>query len=278
MSTALVTGASTGIGRALTRALAQRGYQLVLVSRDAARLEALAATLPSPGASHQVLAADLATPAGCRAVERRLEDERHPVDLLVNNAGIALPRPFPDNPVEAEEAVLNLNVRAVLRLTHAALPGMVARQSGAVLNVASVAALGPGWLASTYPPSKSWILAFTESVGRSQQVRQAGVRMTAVLPGYTRTEFHARANIAPENLPSWMWLSPDRVAETALRDLERGRTVSIPSARYRLVSWGLRHLPRPVVLPWCWDPSGAAEPGGWENAGQRERRQESAGK
>ncbi|WP_093796863.1 SDR family oxidoreductase [Streptomyces sp. Wb2n-11] len=260
MPTALVTGASTGIGRALAHALADRGYHLILVSRDAARLEALAVALPSPGASHEVLAADLATTNGCRTVERRLQDKGHPVDLLVNNAGIAPPLPFPGNPVEVEEAVLDLNVRAVLRLTHAVLPGMVARRSGSVLNVASVAALGPGWLASTYPPSKSWILAFTESVGRSQYVRRAGVRMTAVLPGYTRTDFHARARIATENFPSWMWLSPDRVAETALRDLERGRTVSVPTARYRLLCRALRHLPRPLVLPWCWDPSGAAEP------------------
>jgi short-subunit dehydrogenase len=260
MPTALVTGASAGIGRALARALANRGHQLVLVSRDSARLEALAAALPCPrGASHQVLAADLATVSGCRAVERKLQDERHPVDLLVNNAGVTPPKPFPDNPVETEEAVLDLNVRAVLRLTHAALPGMVARRSGGVLNVASVAALGPGWLASTYPPSKSWILAFTESVGRSRHIRQAGVRMTAVLPGYTRTEFHSRAQISTENFPPWMWLSADRVAETALRDLARGRTVSIPSARYRAVGWALRHLPRPVVLPWCWDPSTTAE-------------------
>lgn len=259
MLTALVTGASSGIGRALAGALAGRGYHLVLVSRDAERLQVLAAALASSGAPHQVLAADLATVDGCRTVERRLQDDGHPVDLLVNNAGITSPLPFPGNPVEAEEAVLDLNVRAVLRLTHAALPGMVARRSGGVLNVASVAALGPGWLASTYPPSKSWVLAFTESVGRSRHVRGAGVRMTAVLPGYTKTDFHARACIATENFPSWMWLSPDRVAETALRDLERGRAVSIPTARYRLLSWALRHLPRPLVLPWSWDPSGAAE-------------------
>ncbi|GGQ46322.1 SDR family NAD(P)-dependent oxidoreductase [Streptomyces mutabilis] len=257
MSTALVTGASAGIGRALAHALADRGYRLVLVSRDAGRLEALAAALPSSGLPHQVLAADLTTMDGCRRVERRLQDDAHPVELLVNNAGIAPPQPFPRNPVETEETVLDLNVRAVLRLTHAALPGMLARHSGGVLNVASVAALGPGWLASTYPPSKSWLLAFTESVGRSRQVRRAGVRMTAVLPGYTRTEFHSRARISTGNFPAWMWLSPSRVAETALRDLERGRTVSIPGTRYRLLCWALKHLPRPAVLPWCWDPSDA---------------------
>ncbi|MER7402825.1 SDR family oxidoreductase [Streptomyces sp. NPDC000070] len=260
MPTALVTGASAGIGRALARKLADRGYRLVLVSRDVARLEAVATALPARSDPHEVLAADLATVAGCHKVERRLQDEEDPIDLLVNNAGIAPPKPFLNNPVEVEEAVLDLNVRAVLRLTHAALPGMVARGSGGVLNVASVSALGPGWLASTYPPSKSWVLAFTESLGRSRHVRRSGVRMTAVLPGYTRTEFHTRARIPAENFPSWMWLSADRVAETALRDLHRGRTVCIPGIRYRLACWALRHLPRPLVLPWCWDPSGTADP------------------
>ncbi|MFE9708435.1 SDR family NAD(P)-dependent oxidoreductase [Streptomyces sp. NPDC005930] len=208
-----------------------------------------------------MLPADLSTVAGCRPVELRLRDKSRPVDLLVNNAGSAPPKSFPENTAETEEAVLDLNVRALLRLTHAALPGMVARRSGGVLNVASVAAPGPGWLASTYPASKSWVLAFTESLGRSRHVLRAGVRMTVVLPGYTRTEFHARAGIATRNFPSWIWLSAERVAETALRDLERGRTVSIPSTRYRLTGWALRHLPRPVVLPWCWDPSTTAEPG-----------------
>lgn len=265
MPTAVVTGASAGIGLAFAELLAERGYHLVLVARDGARLDALAAALRSPGRPHQVIPADLATVAGCRAVEQRLADGAAPVDLLVNNAGAAPSRPFPENPVAAEEAVLDLNVRAVLRLTHAALPGMVARRSGGVLNVASVAALGPGWLASTYPPSKSWVLAFTESVGRSDLVRRAGVRMTAVLPGYTRTEFHRRAGIAASEFPGWMWLPAARVAATALRDLDRGRTVSIPGLRYRLAGWALRHLPRPVVAPWCWDPSrpsGAPAAGG----------------
>ncbi|MTE22345.1 SDR family NAD(P)-dependent oxidoreductase [Streptomyces sp. TRM43335] len=255
MPTAVVTGAGTGIGLAFAEALASRGYHLVLVARDGARLGAPAAALPAPGRPHQVIPADLATTAGCRAVEQRLADATDPVDLLVNNAGAAPSRPFPENPVEAEEAVLDLNVRAVLRLTHAALPGMMARRSGGVLNVASVAALGPGWLASTYPPSKSWVLAFTESVGRSAPVRRAGVRMTAVLPGYTRTEFHRRAGIDASEFPAWMWLSATRVAATALRDLDRGRAVSIPGVRYRLAGWAFRHLPRPMVMPWCWDPS-----------------------
>ncbi|WPO70377.1 SDR family NAD(P)-dependent oxidoreductase [Streptomyces sp. KN37] len=158
---------------AVAHALADRGHCLVLVARDVSRLEELAAALPSWGTPHQVLAADLTTVTGCRAVEQRLKDATHAVDLLVNNAGAALSRPFTDNSVEAEEALLDLNVRAVLRLTHAALPGMVVRRSGSVLNVASVAALGPGWLASTYPPSKSWILAFrSPSVIRGNSSRR----------------------------------------------------------------------------------------------------------
>ncbi len=257
MPTAVVTGATAGIGLAFARTLADRGYHLVLVARNAKRLGAVGAALPSPGRPHLVLPADLTTTAGCRLVEQRVTNDAEPVDLLVNSAGIAASRPFLESTIEEEESVLDLNVRAPLRLTKAALPGMLARGSGGVLNVASVAALGPAWLASTYPPSKAWILAFTESVGHSEGIRRrSGVRMTAVLPGYTRTEFHQRAGIPTANIPNWMWLDADRVAVTALRDLHRGRVVSIPSARYRLAGWALRHLPRPLVRPWCWDQAG----------------------
>ncbi|MCT9108926.1 SDR family NAD(P)-dependent oxidoreductase [Streptomyces mirabilis] len=253
MPLALVTGATSGIGSAFADRLAHTGHDLILVARTRHHLERQAEVLRHRTAVRvEMLPADLSTTEGCRLVEHRLTT-REPVDLLVNNAGIVLNKPFPQNDITAEELVLNVNVRAVLRLTHTVLPGMVGRGEGRVINVASFTALGPGGLATTYPASKSWVLAFTESVGRSAQVRNSGVRVMALLPGFTKTEIFDRSGIDPLNLPRWMWLRADQVVATALRDLDRGRTVSVPSVRYKVAAWGLRHLPRPLLRPFSWD-------------------------
>lgn len=255
MPTALVTGATAGLGRAFARVLAEQGHDLVLVARSEIDLKERAEELRATyGTEVETLPVDLTTDDGCALVADRIKAEPR-IDLLVNNAGMGYERPFLDTGAAAEERLLDLNVRAVLRLTDAALGVMTARRSGSVLNVASVAGLGPAWLSSTYPASKAWILAFTESLAASHQVRSAGVRMTALLPGYTRTEFHQRAGIPTTFPPPWLWLDADRVVRTALRDLERGKVVSVPSLRYKLAALGLRHLPRSLSQLVAWDIS-----------------------
>ncbi len=264
MSLALVTGATSGIGRAFARRLARAGHDLIVVARTRHRLEELAEDLRRESDVHvEVITADLSTVEGCRSVEDRLTATPF-VELLVNNAGIMLREPFPYTDDADEERLLAVNVRAVLRLTHAVLPAMIERGSGRIVNVSSFSAHGPGALATTYPASKSWVLAFSEAVGRSARVRRAGVRIMALLPGFTPTELHERSGIDLTSLPRWMWLDTDRVVDAALRDLERGRNVSVPSVRYKLAAWGLRHLPRPLLLPLSWDfsaPSGFWRPG-----------------
>lgn len=264
MPLALVTGATSGIGRAFARRLALTHHDLIVVARTRHRLEELAEELRrESGVRVEVLAADLSTVDGCRSVEDRLTATPS-VDLLVNNAGIMLGEPFPYTRGTDEERLLAVNVRAVLRLTRAVLPAMIERRSGRIVNVASFSAYGPGGLATTYPASKSWVLAFSEAVGRSARVRRAGVRVMVLLPGFTRTELHERSGIDLTGLPRWMWLDAGRVVDAALRDLERGRTVSVPGVRYKLAAWGLRHLPRPLLSPLAWDFSA---PGGWWRPG-----------
>ncbi|WP_433611879.1 SDR family NAD(P)-dependent oxidoreductase [Dactylosporangium sp. CA-139114] len=239
MPTALVTGASAGLGAAFARELAARGHALVLVARRGERLEALAAELPGPV---EVLVADLATTEGADAVAARLSDPGRPVDLLVNNAGRSLNRSFLRSTPELEEELLRLNVHAVMRLTLAALPGMVERGRGGIVNVSSAsgfAALMPG---STYPASKAWVTSFSES--QALLVRGTGVRVMALCPGYVRTEFHEAAGIDMSRAPSWIWLDAERVVRAALADLRRGRAVSVPGRRYKVAVAFMRYAPR----------------------------------
>lgn len=241
---AVVTGASAGIGAAFARRLAAQGYDLLLVARNAERLTAESAKLRGPGPWRaEVLSADLSTEDGCAAVERRLRDES--VDILINNAGISLNTAFVESTVQAEERLLRLNVHAVLRLTLAVLPGMVTRSRGEIINVSSVAGFGAVMPGSTYSASKAWVTNFSESIANS--VHQHGVRVMALCPGYTKTEFHDRAGIAMHKTPEWMWLAADDVAREALRDLRRGRIVSVPAWKYKVAVWGLRHLPRAAL-------------------------------
>lgn len=244
--TAVVTGASSGIGAAFARQLAARGDDLVLVARDSARLDEYAQQLrESYGVAVEVLAADLATAAGCDAVAERLADAQRPVELLVNNAGLSLNTPFLLSTPEKETRLLHVNVHAVMRLTLAVLPGMTARGHGGVINVSSVSGFSAAMPGSTYPASKAWVTNFSESIAHS--VSRFGVRVLALCPGYTRTEFHRRANIDMSKTPNWLWLDADRVVRDALRDLDRGKLVSVPALRYKVVVWGMRHLPRRLL-------------------------------
>jgi short-subunit dehydrogenase len=242
---ALVTGATAGIGAAFVRRLAADGYDLVLVARDGERLAKFATELTGRhGGGVEVLAADLATDAGCAAVEERLR--RSPaVDLLVNNAGISLNAPFLRSTAEDEERLLRLNIHAVMRLTLAVLPGMTERRRGSVINVSSVAGFGPVMPGSTYSASKAWVTNFSESVALS--VRRFGVRVMALCPGYTRTEFHGRAGIDMSKTPPWLWLQADEVVDGGLRDLAKGRYVSVPDWKYKTAVFALRHMPRRIL-------------------------------
>jgi uncharacterized protein len=246
MGVAVVTGASAGIGAAFARALAAEGYDLVLVSRDGGRLTGVAEELAKAhGVRASALPADLGTRQGLATVEARLADPADPVDLLVNNAGMSLNRSFLTSTADDEERLLDLNVRAVLRLTHAVLPGMVSRGRGDVVNVSSVAGFGAPMPGSTYSSSKAWVTNFSESIGLS--VRPYGVRVLALCPGYTRTEFHDRAGIDMSKTPSWLWLAADDVVRDGLRDLRRGKLVSVPDWRYKAAVAGMRYAPRRLV-------------------------------
>ena len=239
LGTALVTGPTAGIGRAFAEALGSRGHDLVLVARDQARLESLAEHLRSKhGVDVEVLAADLADREDLARVEERLTDPDRPIAMLVNNAGFGHKLPFSENSVEDEQEMLDVLVTAVLRLTHAAVGPMLARGEGAVVNVSSVAAFLPR---GTYSAAKRYVVSFSEWLDLTY--RDRGVRGMAVCPGFVRTEFHERMGVGRDSAPAWMWLDADRVVAEALRDLDRGKAVSIPSRRYKLLSAVAQYTP-----------------------------------
>jgi short-subunit dehydrogenase len=244
MSTALVTGASAGIGLAFTRRLAADGHDLVLVARGAERLETVAAELRTVyGREVEVLVADLSERADVQRVADRLADGARPVDLLVNNAGFGLNRSFVASEVAEQELLLDVLCRAVLVLTHAATRAMVARGSGSVVNVSSVA----GFVAmSTYSAAKAWVTTFSEAV--NAEVASQGVRVMALCPGFVRTEFHDRADLDMSALPAAGWLDADELVDEALADLARGRPVSVPSKRFKALVALSRHAPRRTVV------------------------------
>lgn len=232
MPTAVITGATSGIGRAFVRRLAADGWDLVLVARDGQRLRQVADEVGG-----EVIVADLSQPDGQARVVARLVAT--PVDLLVNNAGRGAGQPFLTGSDAVEEEMFEVNAHAVLRLTRAALPGMVQRRSGAIINVSSVAAWVPR---GSYGASKAYVL----SLSRSAAIEAApyGVVVQALCPGLTHTEFHARSgNDAEQRTPGFLWLSPERVVDESLAALGRGRAVCIPSKRWRLIIAVTRAVP-----------------------------------
>lgn len=243
-ATALVTGATAGIGLEFASQLAARGCDLVLVARDRARLEEVAARLRSSyGREVEVLVADLTDLAALATVETRLADRARPIDLLVNNAGFGLKESFLDNPVDVEQAQQDVLVRAVLRLTHAALGGMVERGHGGVINVSSVSAFLPR---GTYSAAKAWVNSF--STWAHHEYADRGVTVMALCPGFVRTEFHERLGIDRDaSAPKQLWLEADRLVRDALADFDKGKPMSIPSRRYKAIVTGARVVPRPVL-------------------------------
>lgn len=243
MTTALITGSTAGIGAAFARRLAADGYNVVLVARDEKRLRQQATELHDRHRIEaDVLVADLSTEDGITAVETRLTGRKHPVDLLVNNAGFGNKGRYLEVPMADELTMLKVHCEAVLRLTSAAAGGMRERGRGDVINVASVAAFVPR---GTYGASKAWVVQFTQ--GAARDLAGSGVRLMALCPGFVRTEFHQRAGMDTGNVPGWMWLDADRLVTAAMKDLARGRTVSVPDPRYKALTGLVKLAPRSAL-------------------------------
>ena len=227
---ALITGASAGIGEEFARQLAERGNDVVLVARDVARLEALAKELTAKsGVRADVLGADLTDPAQLATVEARART----VDVLVNNAGFGTFGPFHTLDLATETREINLNVIALVRLTHAAAGPMVERGKGAILNVSSLAGFQPGPLNATYSATKAFITSFTQSV--HEELSGSGVAVTALCPGFTHTEFQERAQAPASGVPAFMWQNAPEVARAGLDGLAKNRAVVLPGAVNRVM-------------------------------------------
>ena len=239
--TALITGASSGLGAEYARQLAARGTDLVLVARDEDALGELARSLVAEYAvAVEVLAADLLVSHELERVVQRLTDPRHSVDMLVNNAGFGLPLAFERNDIDDEVRHLELLVEVPMRLMHAALGPMLQRGSGRIVNIASVAGFIPR---STYGACKGWLISFSRWA--NGRYARRGVSVTAVCPGFTHTNFHERMGLQPgqEGVAAWMWLDARDVVAESLRDIARGRAVSVPSLRYRAIVAVTRVVP-----------------------------------
>lgn len=239
---ALITGPTSGIGAGYARRYAADGFDLVLVARDVQRLEQLAGELrDEAGRSVEVLAADLADPAGRARVADRLAAG---VRVLVNNAGFGTAGEFWTADPALLQAQLDVNVTAVMQLTRAALPAMLAAGAGTVINVASVAGLVSG-RGSTYSASKAWVIAFSE--GLANGLKGTGVGVHAVCPGFVHTEFHQRAGLDMASMPSFMWLEVGDVVSQSLADIARGKVISIPGVQYKAITSAARMAPRKLV-------------------------------
>ena len=243
MSTALITGGTSGIGAEFARQLAARGADLVLVARDRPRLEEYAEQLRAEhGIEVEILTADLADRAQTLVVAKRLEDPEHPIDLLVNNAGFGLRSTLLEPDTEIDDRALQVMCRAVLILGGAAGRAMKLRGRGRIINTSSIA----GFFAmGHYSAIKAWVTAYSESL--AVQLRGTGVRVTTLCPGWVRTEFHDRAAINQRSIPSFAWISKERVVREALEASDRGQVIAIPGVGWRLALGGARVLPRPAI-------------------------------
>jgi len=244
--TALVTGASSGIGASCARQLAAAGTDLVVVARHADRLAETAAALREEHkAGVELLAADLTEPGARAAVEARLADRERPVELLVNNAGFGVSGSFARLPAAAAEELIQLNVVALTRLARAALPAMLERGHGGILNVSSMAGfvVSPG--TATYAATKAFVTSFSESL--HAEVRKRGVHVTALCPGFTRTGFHETGQVQAPAIPGFAWLESDDVARAGLAAVAAGRALSVPGLQYKAAAQLTRFAPRGLV-------------------------------
>ena len=240
-SWALVTGATVGIGESFTRLLAKNGYNIVLVARDLPRLQERAKSLESTfGIATKVIQADLATDEGCKLIEDFITNNQ--IDVLINNAGFGLNKAFTMSQLDAEQQMLDVLVRTPMRLMHTALPGMKERNKGVIINVSSVA----GWIAGgTYSASKSYLTVLSESI--HTELAATNVKVSALCPGFTRTEFHQRGGMSMKGLPAFMWLNSDKLVATAWKEAIAGKAVSVPGWQYQLLTFVMRNAPRSLV-------------------------------
>ena len=227
MKTALITGASSGIGAVYADRLARRGYDLVLVARDAAKLSALAARLEGEtGRKVETIAADLGVSADLRRVEQRLASDSS-IAMLVNNAGLGAVKSLVDSTPEELDTLININVTALTRLARAAAPGLVARGDGAIINISSIVALKPELLNGVYGGSKAYVLALSQSL--HHELGGKGVQVQAVLPGAIATPFWDRAGHAVDNLPAEWVMTPEDLVDAALAGFDQRELVTVPS-------------------------------------------------
>jgi len=237
---ALVTGASSGMGAVFARKFADRGYRLLLVARRRERLERLADELKGDA---EALPADLTDDADLRRIEKRISAEPR-LEVLINNAGFGTLRSFCESELEDQERMHRLHIIAILRLTHCALQGMIARRKGSIVNVSSVAAFLHNPLSVSYGATKAWINSFTESLAVELESVGSPVRVQALCPGFTYTEFHDTLGIDRSFIPRSLWMSAEKVVEDSLRGLDSGRLIVIPGWRYRLFVDAQRWIPR----------------------------------
>lgn len=240
-SWALVTGATSGIGESFTRLLASNRYDIVLVARDLPRLQERALSLEEKfGIKTHVIQADLATDEGCLKVERYIAENQ--IDVLINNAGFGTSKPFTMSSLEIEQQLLDVLVRTPMRLMHVALPLMKQRNNGVIINVSSVA----GYIAGgSYSAAKSYLTVLTESL--HTELAPTNVKISALCPGFTRTEFHQRGKMSMKALPNFLWLNSDRLVEQAWRDALKGEAISVPGWQYKLLLLIVNLVPRSIV-------------------------------
>ena len=243
MATALITGATAGIGAAYAKLLAKEGFDLVLVARDLPRLKGVAKELSNLyKIKAETIKADLTKPAQLAKVEKRLANNSKPIEVLINNAGFGLKDSFLVSNLAKEQELLDVLVTAPMRLSHAVLPGMIKRNSGSIVNVSSVASFIAG---GTYSAAKSYLTVFSEYL--HTELRDTNIKVSALCPGFTRTEFHARGKMKMSGLPNYMWTTVDQVVAKSWRYVKAGKVICIPGWQYMLLSSIARIAPRPVV-------------------------------
>jgi short-subunit dehydrogenase len=240
-SWALVTGATAGIGESFSRLLAASRYNLVLVARDLPRLQERAQALEEKfGVKTHVIQADLATNEGCQKIEQYISENQ--IDVLINNAGFGTSKAFTMSTLEIEQQMMDVLVRTPMRLMHVALPLMKQRNNGVIINVSSVA----GYIAGgSYSASKSYLTVLSESL--HTELAGTNVKISALCPGFTRTEFHQRGKMSMKALPNFMWLTSDYLVEQSWKDAMKGEAVSVPGWQYKLLVLIVHAVPRSIV-------------------------------
>ena len=242
MKKALITGASAGIGLEFAYQLAQKNYDLILISRNQQKLDEIAQDISSKHKNiNEVLVADLSTQEGIDLVTNKIKSNQD-IEFIVNNAGLGINKPFHKASLNEEADLLNVLVKAPLEITHSAITSMLNSNRGFIINVGSVAA----WTTSgTYSAAKVWLTSFSESLNTNY--KKHGIHVSAVAPGFTKTEFHQRANMSIDSIPNWMWLNSKLVVRDAIKAVLKGKTIVVPSLRYKLLVSFLKLMPRSFI-------------------------------